>query len=46
MEKLTKEEILETVDRFLNEYGMYYKFIDFIKSNGFKPEEFGMEDED
>ncbi len=43
---MTKEELIELFDRFINEYGLWTTFKDFMESNGYSEEEYNdtMED--
>lgn len=43
---MSKEEIAELFEWFLNETGQWYNFKEFIKSRGYSLEELGFKDED
>lgn len=46
MKQLTKEEIIEIIDRFVNEYGLWPQFKSFVESQGYTVQELGIKDED
>lgn len=43
---MSKEEIAELFEQFLNETGQWYNFKEFIESQGYNLEELGFKDED
>lgn len=43
---MSKEEIAELFEQFLNEIGQWYNFKEFIESRGYNLEELGFQDED
>ncbi len=38
---LDKEEIIELVDNFINEVGMWSKFVEWLEEQGYTPDEIG-----
>lgn len=38
---VTEEEIIQVVDDFINEYGLWSKFVDFVEEKGYTVEELG-----
>lgn len=46
MNGLSKVDIAELFEMFLNENGMYWKFKDFIEEHGYTVEELGFQTED
>lgn len=43
---MDKETIIEQFEDFLNEYGLFYKFKDFINDRGYTVEELGIREDD
>lgn len=43
---MSKEEIVEVFEQFLNETGNWYHFKEFVEKQGYTLEELGFKDED
>lgn len=39
------KEMTELIDLFINEYGLFYKFKEFVEERGYTLSDFGIEDE-
>lgn len=42
---MTKEEIAQEIELFLNEYGLWGTFENFIKERGYMPSDVGLPDD-
>ena len=43
---MSKEEIIQIVDNFINENGLWYKFKDHVEEQGYTVKELGFPDND